>query len=109
MVSAVAIRGGLSSSHVCAPPPPDAIQNDALNIVEIDADDEIANVVTYDVEDIDAAIAELDADTLQRTARYAHTWSVSRVHTPRSTDVRSRNGAGLRERRPPPGQSCTVT
>ena len=79
MVSAVAIRGGrLVLARVrAAGRDPDAIQNDALNIVEIDADDRIANVVTYDVEDIDAAIAELDARYLAgEAAPYAHTWSV---------------------------------
>lgn len=79
MVSAIAIRGQrlvlarvrASGSH------PDAIQNDALNVVEIDADDRIANVDTFDLEDIDAAIAQLDARYLAgEAAPYAATWSV---------------------------------
>ncbi len=79
MVSAVAIRGKrLVLARVRASGrDPDAIQNDALNIVEIDADDRIANVVTYDVEDIDAALAQLDARYLEgEAAAHAHTWSV---------------------------------
>ena len=39
----------------------ETIQNDALNIVEIDADERIAGNVVFDLNDFDAAIAELDA------------------------------------------------
>ena len=55
----------------------ESIQNEALNIVEIDADERIAAVVMFDVDDIDAAFAELDARYLAgEGAAHAHTWSV---------------------------------
>lgn len=79
MVSAVAIRGKrLVLARVRASGrDPAAVQNDALNVVEIDANDRIANVVTYDVEDIDAAVADLDARYLAgEAATNAATWSV---------------------------------
>ncbi|EFG77816.1 adenylate/guanylate cyclase catalytic domain protein [Mycobacterium parascrofulaceum ATCC BAA-614] len=79
MVSAIATRGQrLVLARVRASgSDPDAIQNDALNVVEIDADDRIANVGTYDLEDIDAAIAQLDARYLAgEAAPYAAAWSV---------------------------------
>jgi class 3 adenylate cyclase len=79
MVSAVAIRGErLVLARVrAAGQDPEAIQNDALNVVEIDGNDRIANVFTYDVEDIGAAIAQLDARYLAgEGAPYATTWQV---------------------------------
>ncbi len=79
MVSAMAIRGQrLVLARVRASgPDPESIQNDALNIVEIDADERIATVVVYDLEDIDAAVAELDARYLAGEAvAHAHTWSL---------------------------------
>ena len=55
----------------------ESIQNEALNIVEIDADERIAAVVMFDVDDIDAAFAELDARYLAgEAAAHAQTWSV---------------------------------
>ena len=55
----------------------ESIQNEALNIVEIDADERIAAVVMFDVDDIDAAFAELDARyRAGEAAPYAHTWSL---------------------------------
>lgn len=79
MVSAVAIRGERlvlarvrASGH-----DPGAIQNDALNVVEIDDDERIANVVTFDLDDYDAAIAELDARYMAgEAAAYSRAWSV---------------------------------
>ena len=48
-----------------------------LSIIEIDADDRIAARVAFDLDDIDAAFAELDARYLAgEAAAYAHTWSV---------------------------------
>ncbi len=48
-----------------------------LNIVEIDTDERIAAHVEYDVDDIDAAFAELDARYLAgEAAQHSHTWSV---------------------------------
>ncbi|OBB66365.1 BTAD domain-containing putative transcriptional regulator [Mycobacterium sp. 852014-50255_SCH5639931] len=79
MVSAVAIRGEhLVLARVrAAGQDPKAIQIDALNVVEIDADDRIANVFTYDVEEIGGAIAQLDARYLAgEGAPYAATWQV---------------------------------
>ncbi len=57
-------------------PDHESIQNDALNIVEIDADERIAAVVMFDLDDIDAAIAELDGLYLAgEAAGYGRTWS----------------------------------
>lgn len=79
MVSAIAIRGErlvLARSRA-AGRDPGAVQNDALNIVEVDADSRIARVVSYDLEDLDAAIAELDAQYLaDEAAAYSQPWSV---------------------------------
>ena len=63
MLGAMAIRGErLVLARVRASGrDPEAIQNDALNVVEIDTDDRIVAAATFDLEDIDAAIAELDA------------------------------------------------
>ena len=56
---------------------PAAIQNDALNIVEIDADDRIVAGVVFNLDDFDAALAELDARYLAGgAAGHAGTWSV---------------------------------
>ncbi|WP_445164442.1 BTAD domain-containing putative transcriptional regulator [Mycobacterium sp. Dal123C01] len=79
MVSATAIRGErLVLARVRASgSDPEAIQNDALNIVEIDTDERIAVVDVFDIEDIDAAIAELDSRFLAgEGAAHAQTWSV---------------------------------
>ena len=69
----------------------ESIQNEALNIVEIDADERIAAVIMFDVDDIDAAFAELDARYLAGEASaHAHTWSViARIY------------AGFNRREPP--------
>ncbi|MDT5117464.1 MAG: hypothetical protein QOE30_3203, partial [Mycobacterium sp.] len=80
MLSAIAIRGErLVLARVRASGrDPEAIQNDALNIVEIDADGRIAVVDVFDIEDFDAAIAELDARYLTGEAgAYAQTWSAT--------------------------------
>jgi len=54
----------------------ESIQNEALNIVEIGAEERIAAVVMFDVDDIDAAFAELDARYLAgEGAAHAQTWS----------------------------------
>jgi class 3 adenylate cyclase len=56
---------------------PGAIQNNVLQVVCIDADERIAGVITFDLEDVDAAYAELDARyATGEAAAYAHTWSV---------------------------------
>ncbi|MEE2852463.1 MAG: BTAD domain-containing putative transcriptional regulator [Actinomycetota bacterium] len=77
MVSAIAIRGDrlvLARTRATGRDP-DVAQDDALNVVGIDADDRIASVVSYDVEDFDAAIAELEAQYLAgEGAVHARTW-----------------------------------
>ncbi|WAC94290.1 BTAD domain-containing putative transcriptional regulator [Mycobacterium sp. Aquia_213] len=87
---------------------PEAIQNDALQIMEIDAEERIAGVVVFDLEDFDGAIAELDARYLAgEAAAYARTWSVisncfatlSRHELPSTTtdlvDIDHRQGAAF--------------
>ncbi len=55
----------------------ESIPNEVLNIVEIDADERVAAVVMFDVDDIDAAFEELDARYLAgEAAAHAQTWSV---------------------------------
>ncbi|MGV0796152.1 BTAD domain-containing putative transcriptional regulator [Mycolicibacterium elephantis] len=56
---------------------PDAFRVDLLQIVEIDADERMASIVTFDPDDIDAAFEELDARYLAgEAAPHARTWSV---------------------------------
>ena len=56
---------------------PEAFHADALQLVEIDADERIVAIDMFDVDDIDAAFAELDARYLAgEAAAHAHTWSV---------------------------------
>ena len=56
---------------------PEAFRTEVLNIVEIDADKRIGAFVLFDLDDIDAAIAELDARYLAgEAAAHAHMWSV---------------------------------
>lgn len=78
VVNAIAIRGErlvLARTRATGRDP-GAAQNDALNVVGIDADDRIATVVSYDLEDFDDAIAELDAQyATGEAAAHARTWS----------------------------------
>ncbi|HNP13162.1 MAG TPA: BTAD domain-containing putative transcriptional regulator [Mycobacterium sp.] len=79
MVSALAIRGErLVLARVRAQGPDvETIQDDALSVVEVDMDGRIRNVDTYDLEDFDAALADLDARYIaEEAAPYANTWSV---------------------------------
>ncbi|MFL0180216.1 MULTISPECIES: BTAD domain-containing putative transcriptional regulator [unclassified Mycobacterium] len=56
---------------------PDAFRNDLLDVVEIDANERVVARVIFDVDDIDAAVAELDARfAAGEGAACAHTWSV---------------------------------
>lgn len=56
---------------------PDAFHTEMLGITEINADNRMAARVLFDVDDFDAAIAELDARYLAGEASaHAHTWSV---------------------------------
>ena len=59
-----------------------AFQTEVLNIVEINADELIVAVVGLDLDDFDAAIAELDARYLAgEAAGHANTWSlIARAH-----------------------------
>ena len=56
---------------------PEPFLSEALGIVEIDGYERIVAFVTFDLDDFDAAIAELDARFLAgEAAAHAHTWSV---------------------------------
>ncbi len=56
---------------------PEAFHTETLGIVEINADYQITAAVQFDPEDMDAAIAELDARYVAgEAAAHAHTWSV---------------------------------
>ncbi|MEB3020790.1 BTAD domain-containing putative transcriptional regulator [Mycolicibacter sp. MYC098] len=56
---------------------PGSVQNEALNIVEIDSDEKVVAAVVFDVDDIGAAIAELDARYLAgEAAENSRTWSL---------------------------------
>lgn len=56
---------------------PGTVQNDALSLIEIDANGRVAGSVVFDLDDFDAAIAELDTRYLAgEAAAHANTWSV---------------------------------
>jgi hypothetical protein len=56
---------------------PEAFQAESLGIVEINADERIAAIVVFELDDFDAAIAELDSRYLAgEAAAHARTWSV---------------------------------
>ncbi|GAB3022459.1 hypothetical protein MBOU_36150 [Mycobacterium bourgelatii] len=56
---------------------PDAFLNDVLHLIGIDADERIAALISFDLDDIDAAIEELDAQYLAgEAAAHAHAWSL---------------------------------
>jgi hypothetical protein len=56
---------------------PEAFHSEMHGIVEIDADNRFAARILFDLDDFDAAIAELDARYLaSEAAAHAHTWSV---------------------------------
>ncbi|WP_202284985.1 BTAD domain-containing putative transcriptional regulator [Mycobacterium paraintracellulare] len=78
MADVVAIRGErLALTRVrAAGRDPETIQNDAINVVEIDADERLTLIVVYDLDDFDSAIDELDARYLaDEAAPYADAWS----------------------------------
>nr|WP_208863287.1 BTAD domain-containing putative transcriptional regulator [Mycolicibacter icosiumassiliensis] len=55
---------------------PDAFRTDLLDIIEVDADERVVARVIFDLDDFDAAIAELDARYLAgEAAGYTQTWS----------------------------------
>ena len=83
---------------------------EALNVVEIDADERIAAHVVFDLDDIDAAFAELDARYLAgEAAAHAHTWSViaeayaafNRHELPDDAGLGQRSTTGARPRSSP--------
>jgi hypothetical protein len=79
MVSVIATRGDrLALTRIRGTgPDPETIQNDAPNVVEIDAEGRIAAAVVFDLDDIDAAIAELDRRYVAgEAAPHAHAWAV---------------------------------
>ena len=56
---------------------PEAFYTETLTILEIDTNNRAAAQVVFDPDDIDAALAELDARYLAgEAAAHAHTWSV---------------------------------
>jgi hypothetical protein len=56
---------------------PEAFRTELLNVAEIDADERIVALVMFDADDIDAAVAELDARYLAgEAAAHSHIWSV---------------------------------
>ena len=56
---------------------PEAFLTEVLGIVEINADERIVAIVSFDLDDIDAAFAELDARYLAgEAAEHADAWSV---------------------------------
>ena len=56
---------------------PGAFLTEVFGLVEIDTDERIVAIVSFDLDDFDAAIAELDARYLaSEGAAHAHVWSV---------------------------------
>ncbi|MGZ7036323.1 MAG: BTAD domain-containing putative transcriptional regulator, partial [Ilumatobacteraceae bacterium] len=79
--SAIATRGErLALSRVRSSVhglPPGEVSNESLSIVEIDAENRLAAHAVFDVEDIDAAFAELDSWYLTgEAAAHSQAWSV---------------------------------
>ena len=77
---------------------------DDLDILEIDADERVTARVVFDLDDIDAAFAELDARYLAgEAAAHAHTWSVIAQAYAATQPARTpRDDAGLGRCRPSP-------
>ena len=75
----------------------------SLSVIEIDADDRIAAYVMFDLDDIDAAFAELDARYLAgEAAAHARHMVGHRGGLRRAQPARTaRDDAGLGEHRPP--------
>ena len=76
---------------------------DLLGVIETNADEQMVAFVAFDLEDFDAAIAELDARYIAgEAAAYAHTWSVDCGCLCGVQPARApRDYAGLDEHRPP--------
>jgi hypothetical protein len=75
----IATRGErlvLTRTRVSGDQRPEAFGLELLNIIEIDTDNRITAGVSFDLDDIDAAFAELDARYLAgEAAAHSHTWS----------------------------------
>ncbi len=57
--------------------PSEAFLTEVLGIIEINTDGRIVAAVSFDLDDVDAAFAELDARYLAgEAAAHSHTWSV---------------------------------
>lgn len=84
---------------------PDAFRSDLLDVVEIDTNEQVVARVTFDVDDIDAALAELDARYLAGRGRRLRAYVVARRRRLcRVQPTRSRcDDAGLGEHRSPSG------
>ncbi|WP_197514016.1 nuclear transport factor 2 family protein [Mycobacterium sp. 1165178.9] len=91
---------------------PEAIQNDALSVIEINTEERIVAVVVFDLDDTDAAFAELDARYLAgEAAPYAQTWSVvaSSFAAFNRHEVLSADWVIIDHRRGTPFESSTMT
>lgn len=79
-VAVIAIRGDrlvLTHASLGDGKRPKAFQLDLLQIVEIRDDERTSAVITFDLDDIDAAFAELDARFIAgEAAAHAHIWSL---------------------------------
>ncbi len=73
-----------------------------IDVVEINADNQIVSQVIFDVDDIDAALEELDARYLAgEAAAHSHTWSlIARAYAGFNRRRNPRGDAGLGECRP---------
>ena len=76
---------------------PEALSLDLLQIVEIDAEQRILALVTFDADDFEAAIAEFDARYLAgEAAAHSHAWSiVAGLYAAIQPARTSRNDTGL--------------
>src|ERR1700758_3176870 len=71
------VRLELCRTSISGQDRPDAFRIEFFSVVEINADERIVARVAFDLDDSDAAIAELDARYLAgEAAAHAHTWSV---------------------------------
>ena len=82
---------------------PEAVALDILQVVEVDADERIASAVSFDPDDFDAALNELDARYLAgEAAAHARTWSViTQAYWSLIRHEATADDAGLGEPRPP--------
>ena len=90
--TAIAIRGSRLTLHRVLingrDNRPEAFRTEALVIGEVDAQNRTIAFVMFDLDDIDAALDELDARYLAGEASaHAHTWSVIAEASPQSTGM----------------------